>query len=137
MNTFNRDSHRLTRRSAAAALTLLALLGLLAMMLVRAAPAMSMPMEVNFLLSYVEGSGCSFQRNRSWYTAQEAQVHLRDKFNYLTARNMLETTEQFIERAATESSLTGRAYMVRCGSGPILTSKQWLSDELLLLRKTQ
>jgi Spy/CpxP family protein refolding chaperone len=134
MNTFNRDSHRLTRRSATAAL---ALLGLFVTVQVRAAPAMSMPMEVNFLLGYVEGSGCGFQRNGSWYTAQEAQAHLRDKFNYLTARNMLDTTEQFIERAATESSLTGRAYMVRCGSGPILASKQWLSDELLRLRKTQ
>jgi hypothetical protein len=134
MKTLNRDPFRLTRRSAVAALTLP---GLLATLPVRAAPAMSMPMEVNLLLGYIEGSGCDFQRNGTWYTAQQAQAHLRDKFNYLTARNMLDSTEQFIERAATESSLTGRAYMVRCGSGSILTSKQWLSDELLRLRKTQ
>jgi Spy/CpxP family protein refolding chaperone len=134
MNTFNRDSHRLTRRSATAAL---ALLGLFATVSVWAAPAMSMPMEVNFLLGYVERSGCDFQRNGSWYTAQEAQAHLRDKFNYLAARSKLDTTEHFIERAATESSLTGRAYMVRCNGGPIISSKQWLSDELLRFRKTQ
>ena len=134
MKTLDRDPRRLTRRSAAAAL---ALLGLFAMAPVRAAPAMSMPMEVDLLLGYVEGSGCAFQRNGSWYTAQEAHAHLRDKFNYLAARNMLDTTEQFIERVATQSSLTGRAYMVRCSGGPIITSKQWLSDELLRLRKNQ
>ena len=118
MKTLDRDPHRLTRRSAAAAL---ALLGLFAMTPMRAASAMSMPMEMNFLLSYVEGSGCAFQRNGSWYTAQEAHAHLRDKFNYLATRSMLDTTEQFIERVATQSSLTGRAYMVRCSDGPTLT----------------
>lgn len=134
MKTLHSDPCRLTRRSAAAAL---ALLGLLATVPVRAAPALSMPMEVNFLLGYVEGSGCDFQRNGSWYTAQEAQGHLCDKFNYLTARNRLETTEQFIEGAATESSLSGRPYMLRCAGGPVISSHQWLSDELLRLRKSQ
>ncbi len=94
-----------------------------------------MPMEVNFLLGYVEASGCAFQRNGSWYTAQEAQAHLREKFKYLIATNKLETTEQFIERVATRSDLTGLAYLVRCNGGPIITSKQWLSDELLRLRQ--
>jgi len=121
-------------RSAAAVLALLALFGVAA---VRAAPATSMPMEVNFLLGYIEGSGCDFQRNGNWHTAHAAQVHLRDKYNYLVARNRLDTAEQFIEKAATESSLTGRPYMVRCNGGPTITSRQWLGDELLRLRKTQ
>jgi len=131
MKTLDREPRPLTRRSAAA---VLALLGLFAIAPVRAAPAMSMTMEVNFLLGYVEGSECDFQRNGNWYTAREAHAHLRDKFNYLTARNRIDTTEQFIERAATESSLTGRAYMVRCNGGPVVSSKRWLSDELLRLR---
>ena len=135
MKALDRDPRGLTRRSATAALALLGLFA--AMAPVRAAPAMSMPMEVNFLLGYVEESGWDFQRNGSWHTAQEANAHLREKFNYLAAMNMLDTTEQFIERVATQSSLTGRAYMVRCSGGPIITSKQWLSDELLRLRKNQ
>jgi hypothetical protein len=118
-------------------MALLGLLGLFVMVPVRAATAMAMPSEVNFLLGFVERSGCDFQRNGSWYTAPQAQVHLRDKFNYLTARNRLETTEQFIEKAASESSLTGRPYMVRCSGGPIISSNQWLNDELLRFRKTQ
>jgi hypothetical protein len=115
----------------------MALLGLFAVVPVRAATEMGMPSEVNFLLGFIERSGCDFQRNGSWYTAPQAQVHLRDKFNYLTARNRLETTEQFIEQAASESSLTGRPYMVRCGGGALISSNRWLSDELLQFRKTQ
>jgi hypothetical protein len=99
-----------------------------------AAPAASVQIEVNFLLGYVEGSRCEFQRNGSWYTAPQAQAHLRDKFNYLAARNLIDSTEQFIEKAATESSLTGRAYMVRCDGGPAIPSRQWLSEELLRMR---
>jgi Spy/CpxP family protein refolding chaperone len=134
MKTLDRNLRRLTRRYAAATLTLLALF---AMASVQASPAMGMPLEVNFLLGFVEGSGCDFQRNGSWHTAHEAQVHLRDKFNYLAARNHLETTEQFIEGAATESSLTGRPYMVRCNGAPIISSNRWLNDELLRFRKAQ
>lgn len=128
------NPRRYTARSAAAALALLACF---AMESVQAAPAMSMPMEVNFLLGYVDGSGCEFQRNGSWHAAPQAQEHLRDKFNYLVALDRLDTAEQFIDRAAAQSSLTGRPYMVRCKGGPVVTSRQWLGDELLRLRKTQ
>lgn len=129
--SFEKCSRRLTRRSAAAVLLLF---GLFSMAPAQAASGMDMPMEVNFLLGYIEGSGCEFQRNGTWHSAHEGQLHLRDKFNYLVAWKRVDTTEQFIERAATESSITGRAYMVRCNGGPTITSKKWLGDELLRLR---
>ncbi|MEO8546582.1 MAG: DUF5329 domain-containing protein, partial [Burkholderiaceae bacterium] len=99
-----------------------------------AAAGMDMPTEVNLLLGYVDGSGCEFQRNGSWHSAHEAQLHLREKFDYLVAWKRLDTTEQFIDRAATQSSLSGRAYMVRCNGEQAITSKKWLDDELLQLR---
>lgn len=100
----------------------------------QAAPAASVQVEVAFLLGYIEGSGCDFQRNGSWSDARSAQSHLRDKYQYLTARDMIDSTEHFIERAATQSSLTGQAYMVRCKGGTPMTSQQWLRDELARLR---
>ncbi len=132
MPVFGKCPRRLNRRSAAAVLLCF---GLFSIAPAQAATGMDMPMEVNFLLGYIEGSGCEFQRNGTWHSAHEGQLHLRDKFNYLVAWRNLDTTEQFIEMAATESSLTGRPYMVRCKGGPIITSKQWLGDELLRLRK--
>lgn len=112
----------------------LAMLALLATAAVAAAPATSVQMEVNFLLGFIEGSGCEFQRNGIWYDSVAAQMHLREKYRYLAARDLIDTTEQFIERAATQSSVTGQPYKVRCKGGPTIASQQWLSDELKQMR---
>ena len=106
------------------------MLGLLLVPVARAEPPTSVQIEVNFLLGYVEGSGCEFFRNGAWYDSKTAQAHLRDKYKYLVARNLINTTEEFIERAATESSLSGHPYEVRCNGGATVTSNQWLHDEL-------
>ena len=55
----------------------------------------------------------------------------------LVARDQINTTEEFIEKAATESSFSGQAYEVKCNSGPSGTSNQWLRDELARLRTYQ
>jgi hypothetical protein len=90
--------------------------------------------EVNFLLGYIEGSGCEFYRNGTWHDSRTAQAHLRDKYKWLVARNLINTTEDFIERAATESSFNGLPYAVRCNGGATLPSNQWLRDELARFR---
>ena len=100
----------------------------------RAEPPTNVQIEVNFLLGYVEGSRCEFYRNGSWHDSRTAQAHLRDKYRYLAARNLIATTEDFIERAATESSLSGQPYAVRCNGGATVTSSQWLRDELVRFR---
>ncbi|WP_220635043.1 DUF5329 domain-containing protein [Georgfuchsia toluolica] len=110
------------------------ILGFLLAPTARAEPATSVQIEVNFLLGYVEGTGCEFYRNGSWYDSKAAQVHLRDKYKYLVARNLINTTEDFIARAATESSFSGQPYVVRCNGGATITSSQWLRDELARLR---
>jgi Family of unknown function (DUF5329) len=106
------------------------MLGLLLVPVGHAEPSTNVQIEVNFLLGYVEGSGCQFNRNGTWHDSKTAQAHLRDKYNYLVARNLINTTEDFIERAATESSFSGQPYKVRCNGGVTVTSKQWLRDEL-------
>jgi Family of unknown function (DUF5329) len=93
--------------------------------------------EVNFLLGYIVGSGCEFYRNGSWYNAHKAHVHLRDKYKYMVQRNLLDTTEQFIERAASDSSLSGKPYQIRCNGGAAVNSQQWLREKLVELRAVQ
>ncbi len=109
-------------------------LGLLSVPVARAEPPTSVQIEVNFLLGYLEGSRCEFFRNGTWHDSKAAQAHLRDKYKYLVASNLVNTTEQFIERAATESSLSGQPYQVRCNGGATVTSHQWLRDELVRFR---
>src|SRR5512139_3574080 len=107
------------------ALGLVLLPGLFSVPVARAEPPINVQMEVNFLLGYVEGSGCAFYRNGTWHDSRTAQAHLRDKYKYLAARNLITTTEDFIDRAATKSSLSGRPYEVRCNGGAVVTSNQW------------
>lgn len=110
------------------------MLGLVLAPGVHAEPPTAVQIEVNFLLGYVEGSGCEFYRNGTWHDSKAAQEHLRDKYKYLVARNLVNTATDFIERAATESSFSGQPYKVRCNDGATVTSNQWLRNELARFR---
>ena len=90
--------------------------------------------EIDALLARLVASGCEFNRNGTWYTAAEAESHLLQKLKYFEDRGMVQTTEQFIEKAASGSSMSGQPYLVRCGNNPPVQSGQWLRSELNELR---
>jgi hypothetical protein len=110
------------------------MVGLFLVSIARAEPPVNVQREINFLLSYIGSSGCEFYRNGTWSDSKTAQTHLREKYNYLVAGNQINTTEDFIERAATASSLSGQSYKVRCNGSATVSSKQWLRDELRRIR---
>jgi len=85
-------------------------------------------------MSRLETSGCEFNRNGTWHTAADAQSHLLRKLKYLEDRGAVQTTEQFIELAASSSSTTGQPYLVKCGSGAAVKSGAWLRSQLQVLR---
>jgi hypothetical protein len=105
-------------------------LGFLSLSIARAEPSATVQLEVGFLLGYIEASGCEFYRNGTWHDAKEAQAHVRSKYKYLVATNQIHATEDFIEKAATKSTLSGQPYEVRCHGGPMQASDQWLRDAL-------
>jgi hypothetical protein len=113
---------------------MVALLGFGVTTLAQTQPAPDVQTEINFLLDAVQSSGCEFYRNGSWYNAHKAQAHLRDKYQYLASKNQVNSTEQFIERAATQSSFSGQAYQIRCPGSPAVPSAQWLGDKLAKFR---
>jgi hypothetical protein len=113
---------------------LVLMLGLLLVPVTRAEPPTTVQIEVNFLLGYLEESGCEFYRNGTWHDSKAAQAHLRDKYKYLASGNQINTTEDFIEKAATKSSFSGLPYEVRCNGGATVTTNQWLRDELARFR---
>jgi hypothetical protein len=100
-----------------------------------AAPPRGVQAEVSSLLASIESSGCLFYRNGSGHDARVAAAHVRDKYDYLIARDLIVTTEDFIERAATKSSLSGQPYEIRCGDDAAVPSNQLLRDKLARLRK--
>jgi len=89
--------------------------------------------EIESLLGRLEASSCEFQRNGARHSAAEASSHLRVKLKVLDERGMVASAEQFIERAATQSSMTGGPYLVRCANAAPVPSSTWLSSQLQLM----
>ena len=101
-----------------------------------AEPTAAAGREIDHLLSYLEGSGCEFFRNGSWYSGSEARKHLQGKYDYLLRKHMISTAESFVELGATGSSMSGKPYQVRCaGDAAPVPSSTWLSAELQRYRK--
>jgi hypothetical protein len=93
--------------------------------------------EVGYLLQQVEQSGCEFYRNGTWYDSKRAGTHLNDKYRYLVAKGQINTTEEFIERAATASSRSGSRYQIKCSGSAPMDSNRWLREALAAYRQTQ
>ena len=86
------------------------------------------------MLFRLETSGCEFNRNGTWHSAPDAKPHLLRKLAYLEDRGAVQTAEQFIELAASSSSTTGQAYLVKCGNGAPVPSSVWLRSQLQVMR---
>jgi hypothetical protein len=91
--------------------------------------------EINYLLGHLEQSGCKFFRNGSWYAATDARAHLKKKYDYLADKGMIKSAEDFIEKGASESSMSHQAYQVSCSGAQSVPSAKWLSDALIQYRK--
>ena len=90
--------------------------------------------EIAQLLERIELSNCSFGRNGTWHPPADARKHLQMKVDYMVKRNMLGSTQEFITKAATSSSVSGEAYQIRCGSNAPMPSATWLTAELKRIR---
>ena len=129
-------AHRQSKLTRAA-LHAVPLAALLCVSLVHAAAlSTASQAEIHALLSRLRTSGCEFKRNGIWHPADEAQAHLQRKLDYLVSKGAVASAEQFIERAATKSSVTGQTYLVKCGGKPPLPSSEWLAFQLRDVRAT-
>ncbi len=105
-----------------------------------ASPALAAPLpsearaEIGALLDRLASSHCRFNRNGTWYDATEARSHLQRKLDYLADKEAIGSTEQFIELAATKSSMSGVDYLVSCADSQAVASSAWLGAELRALR---
>ncbi|MFL6657152.1 MAG: DUF5329 domain-containing protein [Massilia sp.] len=93
--------------------------------------------EVAQLMTAVEKSGCKFNRNGSWYSAEEARAHLQKKFDYMDKKDLVTSTEVFIEKGASTSSMSGKPYEMQCAGAKTTTSAAWLNEELKRVREAK
>lgn len=113
----------------------LILAALLAAPFAHAVPGPQAQREIAQLIASLDGSQCRFQRNGSWHDAAEARAHLQRKYDYLLKKDKVDSAEQFIERAASQSSMSGKAYRIQCPGQPEQTAAAWFGARLQALRQ--
>ena len=86
--------------------------------------------EIRHLLDYISQSGCRFGRNGDWADTNAARDHVEFKYQYLRNRGMIASAEDFIDKAASRSSLSGKEYLVQCPGTPAAPTGGWLRAEL-------
>lgn len=87
----------------------------------------NMDAEIDFLLTTVAESQCTFIRNGKEYAGDAARDHLQTKRE--RGKKYFDTTELFIERIAGKSSWSGKPYRIRCGENEE-DAGDWFTREL-------
>jgi hypothetical protein len=108
-----------------------------AMGVARAGEAAMPPAErilVDRLIEAVgQRSDATFIRNGSDYTAEDAATFLRKKLE--SQGDGLKSAEEFIDRIASKSSMSGESYRVKLSDGREMSSAQFLRAELQRLKR--
>jgi hypothetical protein len=89
--------------------------------------------EIDYLISSVGKSGCIFIRNGKRYAGKDAQAHLTSK----RRRNahLIDSTEDFIEKLASKSSMSGKVYLISCNGEEQQTAGEWFTTVLRKYRE--
>jgi len=121
--------------------SLLAALALALPLAAAAQPANPLPAqtqaEIDHLFDYIVKSDCKFNRNGSWHDMVAARSHVNTKYEYLMDRGMIDSAEAFIDKAASQSSFSGKDYLVQCPGSEPTPSGGWLKTELNRFRHTK
>jgi hypothetical protein len=90
--------------------------------------------KIDKLIEYVAGlNDATFIRNGSEHTAKEAANHLKRKRDWIG--DDLKTAKQFIEKAATKSSFSGKYYMIKFKDGRKIKNCELLYQKLKEIEK--
>jgi hypothetical protein len=93
-----------------------------------AAAATEVEAEIEYLVSAVGSSDCTFIRNGKRHKAESAEDHLRMK--YRRGRKYASTAEDFIKYLASASSWTKKTYYIECEGQQAVPTGEWLTAHL-------
>ncbi len=86
------------------------------------------PAEIDFLLTSIGSSNCTFIRNGERHDSRAAEEHLRMK--YRRGKRYATSSEKFVERLASKSSLSRKLYYIECEGEEKVPSGDWLMARL-------
>lgn len=84
--------------------------------------------RIKRLILAVKNEGAVFIRNGSEHSAAEAADHLESKWN--SARDEIETAEEFIEQIGSKSSTSGDPYRIKYADGKVVDAGDFLRQKL-------
>jgi hypothetical protein len=114
----------------------IATLALLAAMapLAAATPSEQEHKLIMALIARVQGmKNMKFLRNNEAHDAAEAAEHMQAKYKHFSKE--IVTAEDFIDRCASRSELTGKPYMVKLADGKTREARGFLMQELRAMRQ--
>ncbi|WP_394758572.1 DUF5329 family protein [Flavobacterium sp.] len=91
--------------------------------------------EIDHLFDYIKKSEVIFIRNGKEYPVADATKHIQSKFNH--NKKKIKTAEDFIERSATKSEMSGDVYQIKLKDNSKVETGKWLLEELKVFREKQ
>ena len=91
--------------------------------------------EIAHLLEYVKATQCKYIRNGTYHDGVKAAAHIKSKYDYF--KNDIASAEDFIRLSATESTMFGNKYYIKCPGSSKVESGKWLLKELDRYRKKE
>jgi Family of unknown function (DUF5329) len=85
--------------------------------------------KIEFLISSVENlKGAIFIRNDMEYDGKQAALHLRMKLQ--KAGDYVQTADDFIRLCASQSSISGKPYLIRLSDGKTITAEEYFREKI-------
>jgi hypothetical protein len=112
------------------------LLALLALSpLARATPSAEEHRLITALIGRVgKMTTMKFMRNGDEHSSTDAAEHMQAKYKHF--KDEIKTAEDFIERCASRSEVTGKPYAVKLADGKVHDANAFLKRELRVLRRS-
>ena len=92
--------------------------------------------KIEALIEFVQTSkNITFIRNGDEYSPEDAASHMQKKWDWL--EDDIKTARDFIEKAASKSSVSGKKYQVRLADGKVIFSSEFLLAKLKKIETKQ
>ncbi len=96
--------------------------------------ALSESEKIEMLIESLKAlDGAVFIRNGREHTVEEAIDHMRGKWRW--KKSEIKTAEDFIDIAATKSSISGEFYLIKLSDGTTVKSGDWFREQLIKLSR--
>jgi hypothetical protein len=84
---------------------------------------------IDYLIAQVEkADDVKFLRNGDEHNGKDAAKHMRRKYDHF--KKEIKTPEDFIEKCASKSELSGKPYMIKKADGSTLKCEDWMKTLL-------